>query len=309
MEIMKKSILLIGAFALMVFFSACNTPDEEVATNAASEELTIAEIETSALKSTESVDEDVEAACHAVELAGGHVGRYILPKRILGGHFPECASVTIQNDSFPKVITIEYGEDCVTRRGLEKTGTIIMTLSDSLKTPGSTYTVEYIDLKVGVKTMDKVSVRTYHGLNENGNHLVTVEENSLTNFNDSVIVVRESEKAKEWLDGFDTPKIDDDKMFVTGSSKVTINDTISYSKEIIDPLYIDRACRFILSGVIEIVKDGETMVIDYGEGACDNIAVVTKDGESEEIELTTSRFKKKDFNRKSKNMSKRKGWW
>jgi hypothetical protein len=50
------------------------------------------------------------------------------------------------------------------------------------------------------------------------------------------------------------------------------------------------------------------MLIDFGDGACDNIAVVIKDGESAEIELISGKFKD-GFQRGNRNMRKNKGWW
>ncbi|MCK5066933.1 MAG: hypothetical protein KAR16_05825, partial [Bacteroidales bacterium] len=73
-------------------------------------------------------------------------------------------------------------------------------------------------------------------------------------------------------------------------------------------LEINRACKYPLSGVIEITRDGETMTIDFGAGECDNIALVTKDEESEEIELSAGKFRK-GFQRHIKHMKQKKGWW
>ena len=51
------------------------------------------------------------------------------------------------------------------------------------------------------------------------------------------------------------------------------------------------------------------MTIDFGDGlTCDNIAVVTKDGVSEEIELRTGKFRAR-FERHHRNMHRVNGWW
>jgi hypothetical protein len=60
--------------------------------------------------------------------------------------------------------------------------------------------------------------------------------------------------------------------------------------------------------VIEITRGEETMTIDFGAGECDNIALVTKDGVSEEIELSAGKFRK-GFQRHIKHMRQKKGWW
>ena len=73
-------------------------------------------------------------------------------------------------------------------------------------------------------------------------------------------------------------------------------------------MLIDRSCKYPLSGIVEITRAGETMTIDYGTGECDNLAQVTKDGVSEEIELNSGKFRK-GFQRHNKHMKQNTGWW
>ena len=71
-----------------------------------------------------------------------------------------------------------------------------------------------------------------------------------------------------------------------------MNDELKFEKITIEPLLIDRSCRYPLSGIVEITRADETMTIDYGDGECDNIAHVSKDGVTEEIELNSGQFRK-----------------
>jgi len=274
----------------------------------ATDELTIAELEVSALKDLESVDEEVNAARFAGMLRGIHDPNFVVPRWHFGDNFPDCATVTVDRDSFPKTITIVYEENCITRRGVVKSGTIKITLSDSINTPGSTYTVEYIDLMINRKKINLTANYTYEGLNENENPVVSWESYSTVVMRDSIVMKRRFSHTKEWLDGFDTPYIDDDKFLLSGGGSVKINNRYEFSRVILEPLFFDRACRFILSGVIEITRNGESMIIDFGDGECDNIATVTKDGETLEIELISERIRE-NINRRERNLKQENGWW
>lgn len=304
---MKKGILFITGLSIAAFFYGCNT-DITNQEDPADDELTIAEVEVSALKTMESMDEEVNAARFAAHLRGIYNPHFVVPRHHFGPNFPECATVTVDRDSFPKTVTIEYGEDCITRRGISKTGTVIITISDSIHLPGSTYTVEYIDLIVGRKLINLEASYTFEGYNDDQNAVVSWESFSTVIRRDSIMIERRFSHTKEWLSGFETPYIDDDQFILTGGGSVNINDRYEFSRVIVDPLFFDRACRFILSGVIEITRNGETMIIDFGDGECDNIAVATKDGESKEIELISERFKER-FQRRHKNMRQENGWW
>jgi hypothetical protein len=52
------------------------------------------------------------------------------------------------------------------------------------------------------------------------------------------------------------------------------------------PLRRELSCRFIISGVLDITRNENTASLDFGEGNCDAIGVLTfPDGTSEEIFL------------------------
>jgi hypothetical protein len=52
------------------------------------------------------------------------------------------------------------------------------------------------------------------------------------------------------------------------------------------PLRIELACRFIVSGTIEMrPQDRPVRLLDYGNGDCDNVATVTINGETYTIYL------------------------
>jgi len=304
---MKNSrILFIGLFTLW-FFTSCDKQDLSLESSGLGE-LTIAEVEVGDLKATEAVDEEVNAARYAAHLRGLYEPFFVVPRWYLGRHFPECATVTVDRDSFPKTITIDYGDSCVDKRGHTKSGIVVITLSDSLHIPGATYTVTYTDLTMGEKVMNLDASYTFEGYNEDGNAVMSWNAVSTTVIGDTVTIGRDVSHSKTWLSGYDTPEIEDDIFQVEGGGTVTVNDEYEFTREIIEPLMVDRSCRFIISGIIEITRNDESLQIDFGDGECDNIAVVTKDGETEEIELISERFRN-DFGRKHKNMRREKGWW
>jgi hypothetical protein len=48
-----------------------------------------------------------------------------------------------------------------------------------------------------------------------------------------------------------------------------------------------RDCRYIVQGVVEITLNGELVSsLDYGDGECDDVAILTQDGETAEVDLS-----------------------
>jgi hypothetical protein len=273
------------------------------------DQLTMAEEEIASLKSAEATDSDVDAAKFAGHLMKGGMtlgGHHLL----FGRNFPPCATVTVDSDEFPKTITVDYTEGCVGRMGLAKKGTLTIEMSDTIINEGAVYIVTFSNVNFGNRTIEKTITYTNEGQNDDGNWVISFEMLSTTSFTreeESFIIVRDFSGSKEWLTGFDTPECTDDQFLRNGSGSITVNDELKFERTVTD-LFIDRACKYPLSGVIDITRGDESMSIDFGTGECDNIALVTKDGESEEIELNAGKFRK-GFKRHERNMKKDKGWW
>jgi len=279
-----------------------------------SDAVTIAEDEVFALKSTEATDCDVSAARF-----GGHLfsGKMMIsgPHLFFGRSFPDCAVVSVEPEvegkEFPKTITIDYGDGCVGRKGLEKRGIITLHMTDTILIPGAVYTLTFEDMTIGKRIVDKTATITNEGQAEDGIWVISSEyvmTSSIESEGNTVVMVRDFSETKIWLSGFETPEIEDDVFLKSGGGSLIVNDELKFKRNIIEELLIDRSCMFPKEGIIEISRGEETMTIDYGDGECDNLAMVTKDGDSEEIELISGRFRK-GFQRHHRNMKQKKGWW
>ena len=175
---------------------------------------------------------------------------------------------------------------------------------------GAEYIVTFTDMTIGKREVEKTI--TFENLGKpDGDHWeISYVMHSTTTFereDETFVIVRDFSGINKWLNGFDTPETTDDRFQRNGTGTITVNGDLKFERRVID-LLIDRSCKYPLEGVIEITRGDESMSIDFGDGTCDNIALVTKDGESEEIELNAGRFRK-GFQRQNKHMNQNKGWW
>jgi hypothetical protein len=298
---MKNRLLFLSIIVAGILFG-CNKSDLSPG------DLTIAEDEVFALQADEAADQIISPATFAGHMTNADAkgpGKYrFFPFK----NFPACAVVTLTDSIFPKEIVVDFDGNCSTWHGNSLTGKIIITISDRIIKEGATINVVYENVKFGEKTINRESLLTNEGMNENGNWVISFVSTVTVTYGEGHVSVREFSGEKEWISGFLTPEITDDKFYKTGNGTITVDDNVKFTRLITTPLYIDRACRFVLSGVVEITRGGETMIIDYGDGECDNIATVTKDGETEEIELGACKFRD-DSKRHKRNFRNLKGWW
>lgn len=201
-----------------------------------------------------------------------------------------CPSVTIDHPTdaiWPKTITINYGSGCTGFYDNTRSGKIIIVVTGPRKTTGSIRTITFDNyyfngIKVeGTKTIETMG---YNG-NQNMVFHVKLTDGKLTLPNNTVIE-RSFDHQREWIAGFNTRNIWDDEVLITGTaSGVTING-VAYNNSITTALHWTRACKFIVSGIIDIEREGkDSIVLDFGSGSCDAVATVTKGGETKEITL------------------------
>lgn len=289
---MKK---LIGLLSMaMVVLTACNQEKVDVPQTAQSETLTT--------KSAQIVFNDMtsESALAEVEYESDFYSRAsdLLSKMFFKGEkwgwnsrlrykIGQCPNVTIDgvNTDYPKTITLDYGDSTVLRNGKVLSGIIEIYISEAPKTDGFEKTVTFDNFGVDSVSISGEMSMTFTGDNETSS--VHVISSSLTTtLADGSVITREGEKVREWLSGLDTPlDQSDDTIQVTGYAQIT-TDTTSYKVEVTTPLIKVGGCRHFVSGIMDYTQDGVAFAsVDYGDGTCDELATLTKDGETVEIDL------------------------
>jgi hypothetical protein len=98
------------------------------------------------------------------------------------------------------------------------------------------------------------------------------------------------------IEGGETEDKEDDVWQITGSASGTTIDGNEYTKVISDddPLIAPRDCLWIVSGTVTTTSGDVTVVIDFGDGECDNLATRTEGDVTEEFEM---KCKMKKFRR------------
>jgi hypothetical protein len=201
-----------------------------------------------------------------------------------------CPAITITHLTdglWPKTITIDYGTGCTGWFENTRSGKIIIEITGPRWEKDSKKSVSFDnyffnDIQVeGTKEVVNMGYNT----NQYMEFSVKLSNGKLT-FPDGSTIERSFEHMKEWIVGQETRYIWDDEFLITGSSTGKNISGYAYTNNIMTALHWKRACRFIVSGIVVISKEGsEGIEINYGEGNCDETATVTIGGESKEIQL------------------------
>jgi hypothetical protein len=182
---------------------------------------------------------------------------------------------------FPKLITIQF-IDWQVGSGRLMDGIIYIWTDGPVRLPNTTRIITFEDFYINGNLIEGVKTIS----NTDGvNFLITLEGGKIT-FEDGTFITREMERNREWIVGLETPFfIWDDEFEITGFCSGINRDGLEYSHIIVEPLLKKMSCRWIVSGTIEMQAGENLVILDYGDGECDNIATITVNGETTEITL------------------------
>ncbi|WP_378182933.1 hypothetical protein [Aquimarina sp. SS2-1] len=276
---MKNNIL---KFGLIAFFSiilvGCNS--EEV-----SDQLPLDGIDSQEAALTATIDDGAEVLSDLT--LQGFEDEEGLAKNSNNRFLPDCATVTIELTSTSKNVTIDFGtEGCEVRSGHIVKGKIFM--SYELNVEAMSLVINYSLEDFFIDDVQFAGSRTITRLksNDNGNPEYSMNLDFTITFTDGTQASRTGSKTREWIEGAFNGNWGDNVFLITGEWQTNFANGNTHSTTITTPIRREASCRFLVSGIVELVRTNFSGSLDYGDGSCDNKAVFTNsDGEEREIIL------------------------
>ena len=224
------------------------------------------------------VDRAVEAPVDALTLRGG--GGADCGEG--GSPWPACVEITDSGEGvYPRTIAVDFGEDCFTPSGLQRTGIIEIELTGDVRNEeGAVRTVTFNDLTLGdVMSVNGTRTLTNAGQDDAGNWVFN-QETSTTIDRPVLDITRTYNGTRTWLAGHDTEACGDDVWQRDGEGEKTVTNgtgqntvTATY-----DAVVYDRPCGYPVSGTVTLVRNQFERIMDFGDGTCDALAELTING-------------------------------
>jgi len=255
--------LFTATLFLGLFFTACqkdttdNLADQEVADKL----IVSSEDHATAEDFYQDVEDQVD---DAIETRGG------------GG---DCPTVTADPDwqTYPRTVTIDFGDGCEGPHGRIRKGQIVVTLTDNMINEGAVRTATFVDFYIDDAHIEGTRTLTNLGYDDNGNitlsRVVAGGHITLPNGNEASW---ESDVVMTQIEGGDTPLLFIDNVFeITGTASGVNRKGKAYSIQIVEPLVKKKICPWFVSGVMTLTVDNVDVTLNYGDGTCDKKAILT----------------------------------
>jgi len=205
-----------------------------------------------------------------------------------------CANVTRIYEEDSVFVTIDFGEEnCLCNDGRQRRGKIYINHYGCYWGDGEAEIEFSFDNYFVDDNQILGNKYVYRFINEYQHRISEIiSDGSIILAEDAGTITWHAERVREAIEGSETHYKYDDVIEITGTSNSTLADGTEITCEITTPLVRDNkeGCfRYIVSGVREILKGEEEIIIDYGDGTCDNLAEITRDGVTEIIEIKRRR--------------------
>lgn len=200
---------------------------------------------------------------------------------------PPCATVTVVVTGNTWTRTVDFGTvGCLMPNGNVLKGKIIIAktvgANPMTKTYSITFDTFYINARLiqGNKTIVR-SLTTTAPIQPT----TTMTMNISVTFGNGTTFTKTGTRTSKMIEGFNTPIWNDNVFEITGNWSTT-RPNYSQTTTVTSPLIHKMNCQFRrVQGVLTIVKNNNTAVIDFGDGTCDNQALLTINGNTSTITL------------------------
>lgn len=273
---MKQLAMFIACSLFFTVFSSC----QKDPTTPAIDDVTLSQQETQSEIMLSDVDLLVDEAIdsNASQLKSATLNT---------AYLTDCPVITLDTTAVPQVLTIDFGTSCTGKDGKVRSGKIIVT-STFFKTFPSVRDKTFENYYVNGNKVEGTVTKTIEKDQVNHIRTATLQEDVTITFADGAGTAhRSANLTRQYqrgvlLNPLDNRVVSWGKVEFTRLSGVTVNKTISADT----PLVFKTACHQIVSGIVTITTSkGASWTIDYGNGDCDNLATLTRNGKTREITI------------------------
>jgi hypothetical protein len=218
---------------------------------------------------------------------------YLLQDEALAGaenlNFPPSPCLTVTHDTTvtPRLITLDYGSvNCRCRDGRFRRGIVLITYTGRPNQPGSVMTINHSNYFVNDHQISGIRTFTNGTYPGTSNPARMRTANITISFPRGGSMNRVETDTVEFFAGFNTPNVRLDDVFLIRGMSSGSQGSFTFNRVINTPLRREVSCQWLTSGNVTISRSGRpSRTIDYGNGTCDNQAIVTVNGTTRTITL------------------------
>lgn len=191
--------------------------------------------------------------------------------------FPDCVTITITSENGFTFITLDFGLGCELNNGNIVSGKIHISYGP-IQNGTRTINYSFEDFIFNDKGIEGGGTIFREHSNATGNPQSTFHKNIVVTFPEGLVATVDGTRVREWVEGVGSGTWMDNVYLVTGNWTIEFSTGHSRSALVTEALRREATCHYFVSGLLEITRNETTGVLNYGDGTCDNIAILTVNG-------------------------------
>lgn len=280
----RIAIASVAIFLAAFLFSCQKENSDQISKSQISEDDAVAysEESTEAEASYDDIEDISFTAADEEGLASaakGDESARFFPFVRLRARIGQCAQITVTPDdgSYPKTVTIDFGDGCWGLDGKFRKGAIVLHFTGPIRRSGSVLTITLKDFYLNRAHVEGTKVIT--NLSENGNIKFTTQiVDGKVSFPNGRGYKYNAIRHVKQTDGGTTDDLVDDVFNIEGRSQTEFNNGVTITLNTESALVKKVACHWINDGILKIKINDRELFLDYAapnNGDCDNKAKLT----------------------------------
>lgn len=176
---------------------------------------------------------------------------------------PECYDAVYSETGF----TVTFN-NCVLNETDNANGTLDVVYDNDGQS--ASFTATYTDFYVGTIQLNGTRTFTFIGNMEQNSYSFSVSSEMTATFADETSIAENGTKTVVLTLG---ETLESSTVEVSGNWTV-VHDGNTYSVEVTDTLEGNFSCAYLVSGIMDVNKNGLAISVDFGDGSCDDVATV-----------------------------------
>jgi hypothetical protein len=263
-ELLRK---ILSVFLLSLLLTSCST-DDTAATDASPD------LNLEHSMDVAQTDQSVDVAFNIMNIAYAEIeedeGRSV-------SLFSSCATITRSNQGGVTFVTLDFGLGCTLNNGAVVSGLIHFTYGP-IQAGTVTITYSFENFVHNERAIEGEGSLFRVRNNAGGNPQYTANHELVITFPSGMVAEVDGTHEVEWVEGVGSGIWSDNVFSVTGNRAILLSTGFSHYAIITEALRKEASCWFVVSGMLDITRNGTEGVLDFGDGTCDNLAILTVNG-------------------------------
>jgi len=202
---------------------------------------------------------------------------------------PDCVTITKVITGNSKNVIIDYGDGCTMHNENILSGKIIMDITFNIGELKAIINASFDNFYFNGKKVEGNVIKN-HTLS-GGIPVANINSDIKIIWEDGNFATVKGQRKRAWIEGFRNLDFGDNVFLISGNWTITRKDGTVRNVSTQESLRREMSCRYIVSGIVEIEQGDKDIIVNYGNGECDDLATALINDIEFEFQIGKNNFR------------------